>query len=162
MNHNQIMLLDGHPPLNSIRVGPIPVVRLARAKNASVQSRIKQMTSQHKRTTKLCQSRASQTEWAEQHRVLWGQLFIWPLWVTAPGFELGALTQTVALLVPSRLLMLRSCVMIHITTKWTHTFNQDRVLVQFSLQKMSGQGVRTHPPMVLSAISREINQLAFF
>ena len=104
MNHNQIMLLDGHPPLNSIRVGPIPVVRLARAKNASVQSRIKQMTSQHKRTTKLCQSRASQTEWAEQHRVLWGQLFIWPLWVTSPGFELGALTQTVALLVPSRLL----------------------------------------------------------
>ncbi|RVW83715.1 hypothetical protein CK203_045972 [Vitis vinifera] len=35
------------------------------------------------------------------HRVqslLWGHLFIWPLRVTSPGFELGTLTQTVALL----------------------------------------------------------------
>ena len=52
--------------------------------------------------------------------------------------------------------------MIHVATKWTHAFNQDRVLVQLSLQKMSRQGVRTHPPMVLSAMSREIKQLAFF
>ncbi|KAL6334838.1 hypothetical protein AAG906_022827 [Vitis piasezkii] len=42
--------------------------------------------------------------------------------------------------------------MIHVAAKWTHAFNQDRVLVQLSLQKMSGQGVRTHPPMVLSAM----------
>ncbi|RVW59279.1 hypothetical protein CK203_113065 [Vitis vinifera] len=42
--------------------------------------------------------------------------------------------------------------MIHVATKWTHAFNQDRVLVQSSLQKVSGQGVWTHPPMVLSAM----------
>ncbi|KAL6312472.1 hypothetical protein AAG906_021688 [Vitis piasezkii] len=42
--------------------------------------------------------------------------------------------------------------MIHVAAKWTHAFNQYRVLVQSSLQKMSGQGVRTHPPMVLSAM----------
>ena len=49
----------------------------------------KQMTSQHKRrpffalmpsrTTELCQTGASQPEWAGQRRVLWGHLFIWPL-----------------------------------------------------------------------------------
>ena len=60
-------------------------------------------------------------------------------------------------------LVLRPCVpMIHVPAKWTHAFNQDRFLVQLSLQKMSGQGVRTHPPMVLSAMSREIKQLTFF
>ena len=59
--------------------------------------------------------------------------------------------------------MLRPCVlMIHVAAKWTHAFNQDRFLVQSSLQKMSEQGVRTHPPMVLSAMSREIKQLAFY
>ena len=59
--------------------------------------------------------------------------------------------------------LLRPCVpMIHVAAKWTHAFNQDRFLVQLFLQKMSGQGVRTHPPMVLSAMSREIKQLVFF
>ena len=49
--------------------------------------------------------------------------------------------------------MLRPCVpMIQVAAKWTHAFNQDRFLVQSSLQKVSGQGVRTHPPMVLSAM----------
>ena len=58
---------------------------------------------------------------------------------------------------------LRPCVpMIHVAAKWTHTFNQDRVLVQLSLQKISRQGVRTYPPMVLSVMDREIRQLAFF
>ena len=52
--------------------------------------------------------------------------------------------------------------MIHVAAKWTHAFNQDRVLVQSSLQKVSGQGVRTHPPMVLSVMVREIKQLAFY
>ena len=42
--------------------------------------------------------------------------------------------------------------MIHTAAKWTHALNQDRFLVQSSLQKASGQGVRTHPPMVLSAM----------
>ena len=59
--------------------------------------------------------------------------------------------------------MLRPCVpMIHVAAKWTHTFNQDKVLVQSILQKVSGQDVRTHPLMVLSTMSREIKQLAFF
>ena len=62
---------------------------------------------------------------------------------------------------PPRLLM--PCVpVIHVAAKWTHAFNQDWVLVQSSLQKMSGQGVRTHPPMVLLAMAREIKLLAFF
>ena len=60
-------------------------------------------------------------------------------------------------------LVLRPCVpMIHVPAKWTHAFNQDRFLVQSSLQKMSGQGVRTPSSMVLSAMSREIKQLAFY
>ena len=42
--------------------------------------------------------------------------------------------------------------MIHAAAKWMHALNQDRFLVQSSLQKASGQGVRTHPPMVLSAM----------
>ena len=59
--------------------------------------------------------------------------------------------------------VLRPCVpMIHVAAKWTHAFNQDRVLVQSSLQKVSGQGVRTHPLMVLSAMVREIKQLTFY
>ncbi|RVX10808.1 hypothetical protein CK203_018142 [Vitis vinifera] len=58
--------------------------------------------------------------------------------------------------------MVRPCVpVIHVAAKWMHAFNQDRVLVQSSLQKMFGQGVRTHPPMVLLAMSREIKQLTF-
>ena len=44
------------------------------------------------RTTELCQSEASQPEWAGQRRVLWGHLFIWPLRMTSLGFELGTLT----------------------------------------------------------------------
>ena len=43
---------------------------------------------------------------------------------------------------------------------WTHDLNQYSFLVQSFLQKASGQGVRTHPPVVLSAMVREINQLA--
>ncbi|RVW88486.1 hypothetical protein CK203_043870 [Vitis vinifera] len=42
--------------------------------------------------------------------------------------------------------------MIHVAARWTHTFNQNRVLVQSSLQKVFGQGIRTHLPMVLSAM----------
>ncbi|RVW60645.1 hypothetical protein CK203_048848 [Vitis vinifera] len=39
--------------------------------------------------------------------------------------------------------MLRPCVsMIHVAIKWTHAFNQDRFLVQLSLQKMSGHTLR--------------------
>ena len=45
---------------------------------------------------------------------------------------------------------------------WTHDLNQYSFLVQSFLQKASGQGVRTHPLMVLSAMVREINQLAFY
>ena len=48
---------------------------------------------------------------------------------------------------------------------WTRDLNQYRFLIQsIYLQKASGQGVRTHPPMVLLAIVRErdINQLAFY
>ena len=53
--------------------------------------------------------------------------------------------------------VLRPCVpTIHVAAKWKHAFNQDRFLVQSPLQKMSGQGVRTHPLMVLSTMSREI------
>ena len=51
---------------------------------------------------------------------------------------------------------------IHVVAKWTHALNQDKVLFQLSLQKVSGQDVRTHPPMVLSAMVREIKQLAFY
>ena len=50
---------------------------------------------------------------------------------------------------------------IHVVAKWTRAFNQNRVLAQLTLQKMSGQGVRTHPPMVLSAMALEIKLLAF-
>ena len=50
---------------------------------------------------------------------------------------------------------------IHVAAKWTRVFNQNRVLAQLTLQKMSGQGVRTHPPMVLSAMALEIKLLAF-
>ena len=45
---------------------------------------------------------------------------------------------------------------------WTHDLNQYRFLIQSYLQKASGRDVRTHPPMVLSAMAREINQLAFY
>ncbi|RVW36808.1 2-dehydro-3-deoxyphosphooctonate aldolase 2 [Vitis vinifera] len=39
--------------------------------------------------------------------------------------------------------LLRPCVpMIHVAAKWTHTFNHDRVLVQSSLQKVSGHTFR--------------------
>ena len=39
---------------------------------------------------------------------------------------------------------------------WTHDLNQYRFLIQsFHLQKASGWGVRTHPPMVLLAMVRE-------
>ena len=39
--------------------------------------------------------------------------------------------------------MLRPCVpMIHVAAKWTHAFNQDRFLVQLSLQKVSGYTLR--------------------
>ena len=42
--------------------------------------------------------------------------------------------------------------MIQEAVKWMYALNQDRFLVQSSLQKASGRGVRTHPPMVLSAM----------
>ena len=48
---------------------------------------------------------------------------------------------------------------------WTRDLNLQRFLIQsLYLQKTSGQGVRTHPPMVLLAIVREgdIDQLAFY
>ena len=48
---------------------------------------------------------------------------------------------------------------------WTRDFNLQRFLIQsLYLQKTSGQGVRTHPPMVLLAMVREgdIDQLAFY
>ena len=51
---------------------------------------------------------------------------------------------------------------IHVVAKWTHAVNQDGVLAPLSLQKMSGQDVRTHPPMVLSAMTLEIKLSAFF
>ena len=51
---------------------------------------------------------------------------------------------------------------IHVVAKWTRAFNQDRVLAQSTLQKMFGQDVRTHPPMVLLAMAPEINPSAFF
>ena len=60
-------------------------------------------------------------------------------------------------------LMLMPCVpMIHVAAKWMHAFNQDWVLVQSSLQKMSKQDVRTHPSMVLLAMAQEIKLSAFF
>ena len=59
--------------------------------------------------------------------------------------------------------MLKPCIpMIHVAAKWIHAFNQDRVLVQSSLQKMSRQDVRTHPSMILLVMSKYIKQLAFF
>ena len=51
---------------------------------------------------------------------------------------------------------------IHVAAKWMHAFNQDWVLAQSTLQKMSGQDVRTHPPMVLLAMALEIKLSAFF
>ena len=51
---------------------------------------------------------------------------------------------------------------IHVAAKWTYAINQDWVLTQLSLQKMSGQDVRTHPPMILLAMSLEIKLSAFF
>ena len=42
--------------------------------------------------------------------------------------------------------------MIRVAAKWTYALNQDRVLIQLFLQKAFGQSVRTHPPMVLSAM----------
>ena len=51
---------------------------------------------------------------------------------------------------------------IHVAAKWTLAFNQDQVLAQLTLQKMFGQGVWTHPPMVLLAMGLEIKLLAFF
>ena len=51
---------------------------------------------------------------------------------------------------------------IHVAAKWTRVFNQDWVLAQLSLQKMSGQGVWTHPPMVLLAMALKIKLSAFF
>ena len=44
---------------------------------------------------------------------------------------------------------------IPVASTWTHALNQDKFLVQSSLQKASGRGVRTHPPMVLSAMHIE-------
>ena len=45
--------------------------------------------------------------------------------------------------------------------KWTRAINQEGVLVQSILQKMSGQDVRTHPPMVLLVIAQKIKLLPF-
>ena len=50
---------------------------------------------------------------------------------------------------------------IHVAAKWMRAFNQDGALAQLSLQKMSGQGVRTHLPMVLLAMALEIKLSAF-
>ena len=55
-----------------------------------------------------------------------------------------------------RFLLLRPRVlMVPVASTWTHALNQDRFLVQSSLQKASGRGVRTHPPMVLSVMHIE-------
>ena len=51
---------------------------------------------------------------------------------------------------------------IHVAAKWTHAVNQDWVLAQLSLQKMSGQDVRTHHPMILLAMTLEIKLSPFF
>ena len=59
--------------------------------------------------------------------------------------------------------LLRPCVPgIHAADKWTHAFNQDWVLAQSSLQKISGQDVRTHTPIVLLAMAQEIKLLTLF
>ncbi|WJZ84533.1 hypothetical protein VitviT2T_004133 [Vitis vinifera] len=69
----------------------------------------------------------------------------WKVW--------SSLSVTESVKFPQTAPMLRPCVpMIHVAAKWTHAFNQDGVLVQSSLQKVSGQGVWTHPPMVFSAM----------
>ena len=51
---------------------------------------------------------------------------------------------------------------IHVTTKWTHVVNQDWVLAQLSLQKMSEWDVRTHSPMILLVMALKIKLSAFF
>ncbi|RVW59123.1 hypothetical protein CK203_105525 [Vitis vinifera] len=51
------------------------------------------------------------------------------------------------------------------TRKWQGSFQQFKGIRQMEISaRVSGQGVRTHPPMVLSAMVRkiEINQLAFY
>ena len=59
--------------------------------------------------------------------------------------------------------MLMSCVPgIHVAARWTHAFNQDWILAQSILQKMSGQDVWTHLSMVLLAMAPEIKLSAFF
>ena len=42
---------------------------------------------------------------------------------------------------------------IHVAAKWMRAFNQERVLAQSILQKVSGQDVQTHPLMVLLVIA---------
>ena len=49
-----------------------------------------------------------------------------------------------------------------VAAKWTLAFNRGWFLPQPTLQKMSEQDVRTHPPMVLLAITQGINLLPFF
>ena len=86
----------------------------------------------------ICQSKCFSVFWSFENN----RLFIWNIFMQV---------------------LLRPCVpMIHVAAKWMHAFNQDRVLVHSALQKRSGQGVRTHPPMVLSVIVRETKQLAFY
>ena len=51
---------------------------------------------------------------------------------------------------------------IHAAAKWMRAFNQGWILAQSILQKMSGQGVWTHPSMVLLAMVQRIRPLPFF
>ncbi|RVW99547.1 E3 ubiquitin-protein ligase MIB2 [Vitis vinifera] len=48
------------------------------------------------------------------------------------------------------------------TAKWTRAINQEGVLAQSILQKMSGQDVRTHPPMVLLVMAQKNQAIALF
>ena len=53
--------------------------------------------------------------------------------------------------------LLRPCVpRIHVAAKWTHVLNQDRCLVQSSLQKLSGQGVPPSDGFVSHVLERLI------
>ena len=79
----------------------------------------------------------------------------WKVWTSLLATESVSFPQMAPMLRPRVLT-------IHATAQWTHALNQDRFLVQSSLQKASRRGVRTHPPMVLSAMVREIKQLAFY
>lgn len=51
---------------------------------------------------------------------------------------------------------------IQAAAKWTRAFNQGWFLVQSILQKMSGQGVRTRPRMVLLAMAQMIDMIPSF